>query len=351
MSEAGAETEDRTQAPSKRRRLLARQAGQVAHSPELTASAGLLAAALALTACGGGLMDALAAVARGPSIDPVPITADAVEVVARVRQCAMIVAWPLGMTLGAFALAAFAAHQAQTGGLWAPGLLAPDPIRLWRPARGEGPGLASQATRGAWSLARAVVVALAAAWVLRGDWPLFERLAAADVANVARASGVALRHLLFTLSAAMLALGLMDFGLRYARFEAMLRMTPDQSREDMRSAEGDPALRARRRRQARAWRLDPAEVLAGATLVVTGPSGLTVVLSGGPPPRPVFVRSAATGPQGDRLRRAAETGNVAHIDNQALARRLAQRRPPAMAVEPELLNTLTPLWPTGRPKA
>ena len=38
--------EERTQPPSKRRRQQARQHGQVAHSPELTAAAGWLAAVL-----------------------------------------------------------------------------------------------------------------------------------------------------------------------------------------------------------------------------------------------------------------------------------------------------------------
>ena len=41
-------SEDRTQPPSKRRRQLARQQGQVAHSPELTAAGGWLAAVVLL---------------------------------------------------------------------------------------------------------------------------------------------------------------------------------------------------------------------------------------------------------------------------------------------------------------
>jgi flagellar biosynthetic protein FlhB len=350
MTGAGAETEDRTQAPSKRRRQLARQAGQVAHSPELTAAAGLLASAIALTVCGEDLFRSLSAVVRGPLLDPVPVRADAAEVVARVRQIALAVAWPLGLAVGSFALAALAAHQAQAGGLWAPGLLAPDPARLWRPARGEGPQLASHTTRGIWSLVKAAVVVLASVWVLRHDWPMLERLGGAGVANVARAGGLALRHLLFTLAGATLALGLVEFALRYARFEAMLRTTPEQSREDLRSTEGDPALRARRLRLARAWRLDPAEVFAGATLVVTGPPGLTVILSGGPPPRPVFVRSTASGPHGERLRRAAEVARLTHVESLALARRLAQHRPAGIPIEPKLLEALAALWPGDRPK-
>ena len=65
-------SEDRTQPPSKRRRQMARQHGQAAHSPELTAAVGWLAAVVLLGFCGrrsGGCADragARSAVAPGP---------------------------------------------------------------------------------------------------------------------------------------------------------------------------------------------------------------------------------------------------------------------------------------------
>ena len=55
-------SEDRTQEPSKRRRLEARERGQVARSPELTGAAGLLAASALLGIWGDDL--ALALVGR-----------------------------------------------------------------------------------------------------------------------------------------------------------------------------------------------------------------------------------------------------------------------------------------------
>ena len=48
-------SEDRTQPASKRRRQLAREQGQAAHSPELTAAAGWLVAVLLLGFWGGDL--------------------------------------------------------------------------------------------------------------------------------------------------------------------------------------------------------------------------------------------------------------------------------------------------------
>jgi len=341
-------SEDRTQAPSKQRREMARERGQVAHSPELTGAAGLLAATAALWAWGDGLAAALLAAVRSPLTDALPASADAAEVVARLRHLALGVAWPLLAVPAAAAVAALAAHQAQVRGLWAPGLLAPDPSRLWGP--GGGPDLAARAGRGAWGLAKAAVVVAAAAWVLHSDAPAFPRLGGLDAPDLARACGRLMRSLTLVLAAATVVLGLVDFALRHARLEAALRLSPEEHREDLRSAEGDPALRGRRRRLARSLRGDDeAAQLVGASLLVTGPAGLAVVLAGGPPPGRVTVRTIVSGASGDRLRRAASASGLPHADSPPLAFRLARRRPPTLPLTPELLAELAPLWPAAAP--
>ena len=109
----------------------------------------------------------------------------------------------------------------------------------------------------------------------------------------------------------MLILGMADYGLRYMRFEAMLRTTAQEQREDHRVMEGDLSLRSKRRRLARAWRGDAPELLAGASLVVRGDHGLTVVLAGGPPPRRVTVRNVAQGKAGLPLEQADRRGKTA----------------------------------------
>jgi flagellar biosynthetic protein FlhB len=337
-------SEDRTQAPTKRRRQLARERGQAAQSPELTGAAALLGAALALSAWGDGLAATLLALLGEPlSGDTIAVAADAAEVVARLRHLALAVSWPLLSVLGGAFLAALAAHQAQVRGLWAPALLAPDPSRLWAP--GQGPGVSSRAGRGLWALAKAVVVAAVAAWALRADWSRLQQLGRLDAPDLARASAAALRHLTLTLAAATLALGLADFAMQHFRFEAMLRLTPEEHREDLRATEGDPALRARRRRASQAIRGGSGEGLVGASVVLTGPAGLTVVLAGGPPPRAVAVRAIVTGPPGDRLRQLAAQKRLPLVDAPDLARRLARRRPPSLPPTGDLLDELTVIWP------
>ena len=97
------------------------------------------------------------------------------------------------------------------------------------------------------------------------------RLGRLEPSGLARASSSILRSTASAMAVATLALGLVDFALQHRRFEAMMRLTPDEFREELRSADGDPALRARRRKQAQALRGDAPELLAGASLAVVGP--------------------------------------------------------------------------------
>jgi flagellar biosynthetic protein FlhB len=317
-------SEDQTQPPSMRRRQLAREQGQVAHSPELTAAAGWLAAVVALGFCGGGLANELAGLMRGAlsDWDPAGMPVDAVGLAARIRGVAWVLAWPLGLMLAAFATGATAAHQLQVRGLWSSHLILPDPGRLWTPGRGPGP--AARAGRAGWAVVKAIVFLVALAWVIRAGWGEVLRLGSLEGAGLAHEAGRSVLRLAGVLAGVLVVLGLADYGLCYWRFESMLRTTPEEQREDQRVAEGDPAARSQRRRLARSWRGDSPERLAGASLAIHGPGGLTVILSGGPPPRRVQIHTAARAASGLSLRRSAEAAKVPHIEDAGLARRLAR---------------------------
>src|SRR4051812_18256248 len=119
-------SEDRTQAPSKRRRDEARSRGLVARSPELTAAVGLLAAVALVGALGGSLASGLIDVLRAPFVDAPTSPPDLAAVAIMIRAVAFRVIAPLAGILVGVLVAMLAAHQAQVGGLWTPGLLAPD---------------------------------------------------------------------------------------------------------------------------------------------------------------------------------------------------------------------------------
>jgi flagellar biosynthetic protein FlhB len=340
---AGTDSDDRTQGPSKQRLREARERGQAAHSPELTAAVGLLAVTLLVHGWGDDLAAALVALVREPMTQPPLLDAEPAAVVGRLRHLALAVAWPLGIILGGVTAAALLIHQFQVGGLWAPKLLAPDPARLW--AFGRGPGLAGRGTRAAWSLIKVLLVGAVAALALRAELPRWQKLGGLEPHALAAASAAALCQFTLTLAIATLTLGLVDFLLQRRRFMMLLRMTPEEQREDLRSTEGDPALRAQRRRIAQTWRTDGGEVLNGAALVLTGASGLTLIIAGGPPPRRFQVRSIAQGAAGLRLRHTASRAHVPEVAAPVLARRLAARRAPALPLDPEDAAALAALWP------
>ncbi len=339
------ETEDRTQAPSKRRRQQAKEHGQVAQSQELTGAAGLLAAAVVLALWGDRLFLSVLSLVRAPLSNPptLALAGESAEVVSALRHVALALLAPLGTLLAAFSVAAFATHQAQVRGLWAPALLAPDPTRLW--TVGSGQGWTSRGGRGIWSLAKAATILAVTFLVLRSDWLWFQSLGRLETLSLARAVGQGARHLLLALAVATLFLGLIDFAIQFQRFETLLRLSPDQHREDMRAVEGDPALRARRRRLSRSLRLDSPEILAGATLILTGPSGLTVVLAGGPPLRHVSLRSIVSGPAGEKLRQMADQIQLPQVPAPSLARHLAQRRPQLAPLTADLVSQIRLIWP------
>jgi flagellar biosynthesis protein FlhB len=336
-------SEDRTQPASKRRRQMARQHGQAAHSPELTAAAGWLAAVVLLGFAGDNLTIALTELVRGSLSRPAELPDDAAAIAARVRHSILGVAWPLAAILGGFAGGAFAAHQLQVRGLWATSQIVPDASRLWRFSKGPGPStLLAQST---WSLAKGIILVAVAGCAFGAGWSDFLRQSSLESPALAQAAGQIVLRVSWVLAAALLSLGLVDYLLRYRRFEAMLRTTPEEQREDQQVMEGDPAARAQRRRAARSMRGDSAELLAGAAWLLSGPAGLTLVIAGGPPPRRVSIRNVAKGGTGLKLRRLAEANGIPRVDDGGLAQRLARRPASGSAIASELIAELAAIWP------
>ncbi len=234
-------SEDRTQPPSKRRRQMAREQGQAAHSPELTAAVGWVAAVALLGFFGDDLAVALTELVRGSLLHPARLPEDAGAIAAHVRRLSLALLWPLGAILGGFGGAAAAAHQFQVRGLWATSQIVPDPRRLW--SFSNGAGLSARFVQSTWSVAKGIIVVAASAWALRAGWSDFLRQSDLEGPRLAQAAGQIVLRTSWTLGGVMLALGLVDYVLRYRRFEAMLRTTPEEQREDQRVMEGDPAAR------------------------------------------------------------------------------------------------------------
>ncbi len=333
-------SEDRTQSASPRRRQEARARGLVARSSELTAAVGLLAAVALLGIFGDQLGNGLISAVRSP-FSSVSVAPDIDHVAGTIQSTLARVMFPLLAIVGGVVMAMLAAHQAQVGGFWSPGLIAPDLQRMWSAG---GSGWVERGGRGVWSVVKAAVVAAVAAWLIHSRWDALAHLAQMDMPAMARGSAALLRSMLYTMGLATLVLGLADFWLQHRRVEELLKITPDEQREDQKAVDGDPAVRSRRQKMARSWRSDPGEILAGASLILTGPAGLTVILAGGPPPGRITVRSSAKGASGAILRRSAEKAGIRAVEAAAIARHFAQGAAKGAALPPELGAELARLW-------
>ena len=185
----------------------------------------------------------------------------------------------------------------------------------------------------------------AACWALRTGWIDLLKLGGLEGPALAREAGQLIFRLASALAAVLLALGLIDYGLRYRRFELMLRTTPQEQREDRRVIEGDPATRSQRRRVARAMRRLGRRVDRGEFAAERFSRADSRSRRRAASPR-VTVRTTAKGHQGMRLRRMAEINLTPQVDAPELARRLCRRPSAGAPLAAGLIAELTALWPS-----
>lgn len=345
-------SEERTVAPSPKRRQEARERGEVARSPILTAGTGLLASWIGLRVWGPSLGTAWQEVIRTAWSSP-GLSPDSGAIADGIREAVLAVAVPMLGILLLPVIAMAACHLAQTGLLFAPSLLIPNPARLWR-FRGGGEGLegiAGGIGRGLWSLGRAALLLGVAGFLLVRDAPAYRSLIALPIDALAEGAMVLLLRLLGAFAMIMVALGGVDFALQWRRHEARLRQTPEQQRQDLIASEGNPAFRARRRSFFRSRNASALEALAGgASWLLLGKRGLTLVIAGGPLPRPIQIRTITRGMQGGPLRSIARAAKLPAVFAPDLAERLASAHEghPGRPLPPPDATALAAIWPAGQ---
>jgi flagellar biosynthetic protein FlhB len=247
-----ADREDKTLAPTPRRRQLARETGQVAKSHDLVSAVLMLGSLGLLVFAGGDLLAYLAEfLSQSLAGSAWQQTLDAGSARDAVIDGAQSLSLELGRRLlpvigGAGALA-LASHLVQSGILFLPGRVLPDLSRV-NPAKGLG-NLArgtNVARVGLGLLKVSVVLAVGAA----GLWSRREavvQLAAFETTELgAKAWELCLASCL-EMGFAVLALASLDYLYQRRRLEQDLQMSPQEFREELREMQGDPRLAARRR--------------------------------------------------------------------------------------------------------
>jgi flagellar biosynthetic protein FlhB len=274
--------EQKTEEATPRRRQEAREKGQVALSVELIAALVLIGWLAAFSIAGGGMFRALGVVvvegfeaagglARG-DLGPESAAGFATGLVVRAGGSMLALIAPL------YAISILLGYG-QVGFSVSTKAVEFDPSKL-DPLRGLGRlfGVATL-TRTLMSFAKLAAIFATVGVVAWSQLPEIVSLTAQDLGPALAGLGHVVLRCVAAALAAILALALLDVFLQRRRFEQDLRMTKQEIREELRSTEGDPQVKARIRRIQRemAARRMMADV-PKATVVVTNPTHYAVAL-------------------------------------------------------------------------
>jgi flagellar biosynthetic protein FlhB len=314
--------ESKTEEASPRRREEARKQGQVPFSQELVGAAVLLAAILGLIAFGRSIGDGLLEILRTDlraafHADLSPLAVQELFSRAVVRIVALLAPW-----FGAMLAGGVVASIAQAGFQITPERLELKPEKL-NPVSGAQRLFSTVAlVKGGLAVLKVLAIGGVAYWVFEGRSGVIvglgrERLGGAVVA----AWAVVLRLALY-LSAATVLVAVADYLYQRRRFEAGLRMTKQEVKEELKQDEGDPQLKHRMRQIARerAKRKMLTQV-PKATVVITNPIHYAVALQyrHGSNEAPVVVAKGA-GALAQKLVELARQHSVIVVERPALAR-------------------------------
>ncbi len=270
--------EDRTEPPTPRRRSEARAKGQVARSHDLTSAAILVAAFVALFLFGPALMHTLVTIITLALTPASPTQLD------DLLPLFKAVAHELGKRLGPFLIVLFLTGlvvlYAQVGWLftWQP--ITPSLAKI-SPLKGFARLFSIRSTMAAIiSFAKVLVVGVVAYLLIAQSAGAIVSAFALDFHNVLTVGGRLVGELGIKLAAALLILALLDYAWQRFRHERDLRMTKEEVKDELRSMEGDPNIKRRRRQlqlQLAVQRLR--KDVPKADVVVTNPTHLAVAVA------------------------------------------------------------------------
>jgi len=318
---------ERTEKPTPKRLKEARDKGQVARSQDLVAALGLLGVTMALARTGAmGLSRVAERLANGLAHlgDSARGTIALHDLSNQVMSDLLLLGTVAGPAVAAAGLIALAGNMAQTGWVFAPDRLTPDWSRLspqhgWQRLKPSQSGIDLVKT----ALAATVVAALAWQTVLEvlGDAPRLAWLATGDAA---RTGWDHVHHLLVQAGFALVGLAGADYGLQWWRNYSALKMTRQEIKDEARSSEGNPEIKARVRRvQREMTRRRMLSAVRTATVVVTNPTHYAVALRyerermGAP-----VVVAKGRDHLAQRIKRIARDAGVPMVENVPLAQAL-----------------------------
>jgi len=319
-TDPGSKTEDATS----KRLEDARRRGDVPKSHDLPQWASLTAVAGVLILAGGGMANG---VMRGLT----PFIAHPADYVLEngggvvVMHEAMAVALPVVLAILLTATAAgIAGNVLQTGFLWAPDKIKPDPSKL-NPLAGFQRMFGLDGFVNFFkSLAKVAVIGLISWMALKPHWSELQSLSLTDPERMLPFVFDMLKGLLYSVLGAMGVGAIADWLWQRQRFAQRMRMSREEIKDEHRQAEGDPLVRGKQKqkRLEKAKRRMMAKVPT-ATVVVVNPTHYAVALlyDASQTPAPLCVAKGVDS-LAFKIREVAQANGVPVIEDPPLARAL-----------------------------
>ncbi len=323
-----AENEDgqeRSEAPTTRRRQRARDEGQIARSAELSAASVLLAGAASLALAGGG---SLATFARrvlqdsAQSLSGGALTPGGAAVALRTVALGLVTAllpFVTGVVVVTVVVNLVQSRGAVSWKAIEPKLDKLNPTagfkRLWS---------LDAVINLLKSLAKLAVLGVVTWTVLKANWPQLVSLAETGpsaVLAVMRALGL---KLVLTTGVAFLVIAVGDYAWQVVRLERSLKMTKQEVMLEHKETEGDPHVKGRiKAMQRERARQRMFQAVPRADVVITNPTHVAVALQYDPDLSPApIVLAMGERKVAERIKRLAREAGVPLVENKPVARAL-----------------------------
>jgi flagellar biosynthetic protein FlhB len=241
---------DKTEAPTPRRREEAREQGQIARSPDLTAAALLLGFLLLMNSFGSGLVQALQALMK-ELLSPESLSQFNTNVLGpTLIRALLLVGGAVAPLLLGGVIIAIIANLLQVGFFFSGNRLQPN-FGLINPLQGFSRLFAAEgAMHLVMNLLKMTLVA-AVAWSAARD--RIDQIIGIQQLNYMQAFGLGASIIYaigIRIALLLLVLAIIDYGYQKFKTEQQLKMTKQEIKEEMRRMEGDPKIKQRRRQLA-----------------------------------------------------------------------------------------------------
>ncbi|WP_428939482.1 flagellar biosynthesis protein FlhB [Fontivita pretiosa] len=274
------ETADKTEAPTPRRRAEAREQGNIARSPDLTAAVLLLACVMLLDWYGPGLIGAMKTL-MSEALGPDSLGDFAADSAFGAVMLAMrLVAGAMAPLLLGVLLVAILINLAQVGFFFSFKRIQPKLTAL-NPFKGLNKLFASRdnAVQLAMNLLKLLLIAAVAYSAIHGRMDAILAVQNLEFVQIFSLGASIVYSIGLRIGMVLLALAILDYGWQKWRIEQQLKMSKQEIKEEMRRMEGDPQIKARRRQIAmQRLRQGIRQHVPTADVIVTNPTHYAVAL-------------------------------------------------------------------------